>query len=200
MKTYSFFIILFTTFLWINSSIAQNKEEATLDNGDISGQFDYTITKSSKYEEYRVVRTAWLYKLKNNVLDSLKLLHDKTYTLETTIDSLNNHIADLKDNLETTQKKLDDTVRSKNSIPFMGAEIQKEKYNTIMWSLVFILIAGAAFLFLLFKRSNYTTKQMQEKYSDLEKEFEAHRQRVLEKEKRIARQHLNELNKLRGRQ
>jgi hypothetical protein len=40
---------------------------------------------------------------------------------------------------------------------------------------------------------------MREKYSDLEKEYDAHRKRALEKEKTMARQHLNELNKLRGR-
>ncbi|SFD71991.1 hypothetical protein [Thermophagus xiamenensis] len=203
MKKIQYHIIFLVIFsiVGINWALAQNNnEEASLDQGNIEGQFDYTINKSSKYQEYRVVKTAWLYKLKSNVLDSISALQNEIAQLGIKIDSLNQHISSVTQDLINTQDELDQTIRSKNSIPFLGMEIQKGKYNAIMWSLVIILLLAGAFLFLLFKRSNYVTKQMQEKYADLEKEFEAHRQRVLEKEKRIARQHLNEINKLRGRQ
>ncbi|WP_016776760.1 hypothetical protein [Anaerophaga thermohalophila] len=200
MKNCTIFLIVILSFTGILSLTAQENEEATLDRGPLSGQFDYTIEKSSKYEEFRVVRTAWLYKLKSNVIDTLEHLQGEINTRQAEIDSLGNQIVLLNEKLTTTQDKLEQAILSKNSIPFFGAEIQKGKYNTIMWALVLILAGGVAFLFLLFKRSHFITKQMQEKYEDLENEYEAHRKRALEKEKTMARQHLNELNKLRGRQ
>ena len=200
MKNCTIFLFVILSFTGILSLTAQENEEATLDRGPLSGQFDYTIEKSSKYEEFRVVRTAWLYKLKSNVIDTLEHLQGEINTRQAEIDSLGHQIVLLNEKLTTTQDKLEQAILSKNSLPFFGAEIQKGKYNTIMWALVLILAGGVAFLFLLFKRSHFITKQMQEKYEDLENEYEAHRKRVLEKEKAMARQHLNELNKLRGRQ
>lgn len=194
----SILIVIFGSTIILN---AQNEEEsATLDEGPISGQFDYAIENSSKYEEFRVVNTSWLYKLKANVLDSLETLHTRISNYQTEIDTLNNHIETLNQNLDDAKSKMEEAITAKNSISFLGIEILKGKYNSIMWGLVIILALGLAFIFLLFKRSHFVTNQMREKYSDLEKEFDAHKKRVLEKEKVMARQHLNELNKLRGRE
>ncbi|WP_291860171.1 tRNA (guanine-N1)-methyltransferase [Marinilabilia sp.] len=192
--------VLFLTLLIYTPIVAQSdQDQATLDKGPVAGQFDYAIEKSSKYEEYRVVRSNWLYKLKSNVLDSLANLKTTISQKDSKIDSLNNKITTLNNNLDSTNEKLNKAINQKDSIVFLGSELPKGKYNSIMWGLVLILAAGAAFLFLLFKRSHQLTSEMKEKYSDLEKEYDAHRKRVLEKEKNMARQHLNELNKIRGR-
>ena len=87
---------LLSTLLICTPMFAQNDQnEATLDKGPVAGQFDYAIEKSSKYEEYRVVRTNWLYKLKSNVLDSLANLESTISQKNAKIDSLNNQITTL---------------------------------------------------------------------------------------------------------
>lgn len=180
---------------------AQNAEEsATLDQGPLSGQFDYAIENSSKYEEFRVVQTAWLYKLKANVIDSIESLHTQIRNYKAETDSLNNHIETLNEELDDAKAEMNEAITAKNSISFLGNEMLKGKYNSIMWGLVIILALGLAFIFLLFKRSHFVTNQMRQQYAELEKEFDAHKKRALEKEKVMARQHLNELNKLRGRE
>ena len=201
MKTKKIISTLLVGALLASYTYAQDDEkEATLDQGPVAGQFDYTIERSSKYQEYRVVKTAWLYKLKSNVLDSLEYLQNTIDNKNTSIDSLNTHISQINTNLSNTKEDLNKAVTAKNSITFLGAEMPKGEYNSIMWGLVVVLLAAAAFLFLLFKRSHHVTTEMKEKYHVLEKEYEAHRKRALEKEKTMARQHLNELNKLRGRE
>jgi tetrahydromethanopterin S-methyltransferase subunit B len=180
---------------------AQDEQQTpTLERGPISGQFDYAIEKSSKYEEFRVVRTAWLYKLKSNALDSLQNLQTQIDNHQAEIDSLKNHIDLLNEEVDNANTEMEKAITAKNSISFLGAKLQKGKYNTIMWGLVIVLALASAFLFMLFKRSHYVTIQMRERYNDLEKEHEAHKKRALEKEKVTARQHLNELNKLKGRE
>lgn len=194
-------ILILLSILFVTPSFAQDEEEsATLDQGSVSGQFDYTIEKSSTYEEYRVVRTNWLYKLKSNVLDSLANLESKIEEGESRIDSLNNHISSLNQKLEATENDLNKALTAKNSVMLLGAEIQKGKYNSIMWGIVIVLAVALGFVFLLFKRSYQLTKDMRDKYKDLENEYDAHRKRALEKEKKMARDHLNEINKLKGRE
>ena len=192
--------LLFAALIISTPVFAQNDDnEATLDKGPVAGQFDYAIEESSKYEEYRVVRTTWLYKLKSNVLDSLANLETTIDRKESQIDSLNNEITTLSNNLSNAKENLNKAITKKDSMSFLGSELPKGQYNSIMWGIVIILAAGAALLFLLFKRSHHLTSEMKEKHDDLEKEYDAHRKRALEKEKNMARQHLNELNKLRGR-
>ncbi|PWE01150.1 tRNA (guanine-N1)-methyltransferase [Marinilabilia rubra] len=200
MKITKSIYFLIAIVLITNSASAQNDEtEATLDQGPISGQFDYMIEESSRYEEFRVVKIAWLNKLKSNVLDSLGNLQSTIESRNSSIDSLNNRIGEINQTLDNTKEDLNEAVTAKNSIPFLGSEMPKGKYNSLMWGVVIILAAAAGFLFLLFKRSHHVTSEMKEKYNILEKEYEGHRKRALEKEKTMARQHLNELNKLRGR-
>ena len=57
----------------------ENEIKPSLDNGPIKSQFDYLITKSSTYQDYKVVKTYWLSKLKSNVSDSLNTLEKELY-------------------------------------------------------------------------------------------------------------------------
>jgi tetrahydromethanopterin S-methyltransferase subunit B len=192
--------VLFSVLIISTPILAQSDDnEATLDKGPVAGQFDYAIEESSKYEEYRVVRTTWLYKLKSNVLDSLANLETIINQKESQIDSLTNEITTLNNNLSSAKDDLNTAITQKDSISFLGSELAKGKYNSIMWGIVLILAVGATLLFLLFKRTHHVTAEMKEKHRGLEKEYDDHRKRALEKEKTMARQHLNELNKLRGR-
>ncbi len=203
MKKINFSITSFLAFcLFLTTGVqAQNEESAaTLDEGPIAGQFDYTIEESSKYEDYRVIRTNWMYKLKSNVLDSIQNLQDRIEQQKTQTDSLNQHITELNEELESAVDEMEQAKTSKNSISFFGSEIPKQQYNTIMWAIVIILAAALAAVFFMYKRSILITREIREKHEELEKEFEAHRKRALEKEKTMARQHLNEINKLKGRE
>ena len=69
-----------------------------------------------------------------------------------------------------------------------------------MWGLVVFLAVAGLFMSFLFKRSQIVTRQTRERHNELQKEFDAHKKRALEKEQNMARQHLNELNKLKGRE
>ena len=197
MKTIIFYILLSTSFFIQGTLSAQ---ETPLDEGNIPEQFDYAIEESSIYEEYRVVPIAWLNKLKSNMVDSLESFNAQIEKREGRIDSLNEEIEALNQEVEKMQEERDQAINSKNSVTFLGNEIPKKRYNSIMWGLVAILAAAGLIIFFLFKRSQIVTRQIRERHEELQKEFDAHKKRALEKEKTMARQHLNELNKLRGRE
>jgi len=197
MKNIFFYILLSTSFFIQGTLCAQ---ETPLDEGNIPEQFDYAIEESSIYEEYRVVPIAWLNKIKSNMIDSLENFNAQIEEREGRIDSLNEEIEALNQEVEKMQEERDQAISSKNSVTFLGNEIPKKRYNSIMWGLVAVLAAAGLIIFFLFKRSQIVTRQIRERHEELQKEFDAHKKRALEKEKTMARQHLNELNKLRGRE
>ncbi|MFW5889917.1 MAG: hypothetical protein ACOCTO_00850, partial [Marinilabiliaceae bacterium] len=198
MKTIFFYILLSALFFIHEKPLFA--QETPLDEGNIPEQFDYAIEESSTYEEYRVVPIAWLNKLKSNMVDSLESFNEEIGEREDRINSLNEEIEAMNQEGEKMQEERDQAIASKNSIPFLGNEIPKGRYNSIMWGLVAVLAVAGLIIFFLFKRSQIVTRQIRERHEELQKEYDAHKKRALEKEKTMARQHLNELNKLRGRE
>ena len=196
MRT-TFFILLSAIFFIQGNLFAQ---DTPLEEGSIPEQFDYAIEESSIYEEYRVVPLAWLNKIKSNMVDSLANFNAQIEARENRIDSLQKEIEKLNQELEAMEEARDKAITSKNSISFLGNEIPKTRYNSIMWGLVAVLAVAGLFIFFMFKRSQIVTRQIRERHEELQKEYDAHKKRALEKEKTMARQHLNELNKLRGRE
>ena len=198
MITKLFCTISFSIFFLFSGQLTA--QENPLEEGNVPHQFDHAIEESSKYEEYRVVPTAWLYQLKSNVVDSLNEQRSQVEEREASIDSLKEEMSALNDELESVRQERDEAIASKNSLQFFGRETPKGQYNSIMWGLVIVLALAVLFFFFLFKRSQIVTRQVKERYDVLEKEYDAHKKRALEKEQNMARQHLNELNKLRGRE
>ncbi len=195
-----FLLFISLAFLFpLSSSFGQGTPSADpLEEAPIAEQFDYTIEKSNRYEQFRVVRIAWLNKLKSNVSDTLKVLHKQIADNQKQLNSHQQRIDSLNSQIGKLNTQLEKAVKEKNSFSFMGAQFSKGGYQSFMWGLVVILATGLAIFILLFKRSNIVTAQTKTMYADLQKEFDDHRKRSLEREKVMARNHLNELNKLRG--
>jgi hypothetical protein len=193
------FALIFTLFVPLMNSYSQaSQKENPLEGAPIEEQFNYTIEKSNRYEEFRVVRIAWLLKLKSNVADTLNQMQNQLAGNKKQLNLHQQSIDSLKVQIGRANVQLDKAVTEKNSLNFLGAQISKGSYQTTMWGLVLILAGALAVFILLFKRSHIVTAQTKIKNDELRKEFEDHRKRVLEREKVVARNHLNELNKLRG--
>ncbi len=193
------FSVIFSIVFPLMSSYGQSTpKENPLEKAPIEEQFNYTIEKSNRYEEFRVVRITWLLKLKSNVTDTLALLHRQVTDNQNQLMLHQERIDSLKSQIGKAHTQLEQAVSEKNSLRFMGAKISKGSYQTTMWGLVFLLAATLAVFILLFKRSHLVAEQSKINFTELQKEFEDHRKRVLEREKVVARNHLNELNKLRG--
>jgi len=82
-------IIALIALLVVNLQYAQETPETellSLDRGPITSQFDYLYKKSGNYrsdgKRYEVVRIIWLDKLRQNVLDTLKVYNKKKADLK----------------------------------------------------------------------------------------------------------------------
>lgn len=178
----------------LNAQVSEENTQ-TLESGTIENQFDYLIDKSNRYQDYKVVKRTWLDRLKKVVDDSLNVTRKELSDIKIVLISKESEIVQLTDDLNTTKKNVLSLNNEKDSISLFGLLISKPIYNTILWSIIAILIVLLLIYILRFNRSNSVTKDSIEKFNDLESEFEGYRQRSLEREQQLRRKLQDEINK-----
>jgi len=192
------FLISFSslnTYAQNNQQPSQEEEKLSLNSGSIDNQFEFIIRRSNRYQDYKVVKTNWLYTLKSHVLDSLKAVQDDLDSTNLVVSEQQKEIDDLKTNLSTTQTSLDATNKEKDSMALFGMQMSKSGYNMLMWIIIAGLLALLVLFIYKFKNSNSVTKQAKNALAEIEEEFEEHRKVALEREQKVRRQLQDEINK-----
>lgn len=179
---------------------SENEENTlSLENGTIESQFEYVAKKSGNYRavgvRYEVVKVTSLNKLKKNVLDSLSAYNKTEISLKSTIKENETTISDLNQKLDATTKNLAAITEEKDSMFFLGMQVSKVTYNLILWSIIGGLLTLLLLFIYRFRKSNVLTQEAKTNLAELETEFEDHRRRALEREQKISRQLMDELNK-----
>jgi len=166
--------------------------------GSIREQMDYLQEKTRIYEDYRAIREDMFQKMKGNALDTLKSAKNEIVALKNYlstgkagIDSLNAEIVSLK-------ADLDKITKTKNSLNFLGIEINKALYNSILWTVIAALVVILVTGFMTFKRNRMVTIHTRKEMDELKKEFEAYRKASREAREKMSMAHFNELKRLRG--
>lgn len=186
------FILAIPLFLLTLSLSAQT------DGNTIEDQFTDVIDKSNNYQEYKVVKKVKLNALRKSVLDSISALEAEIVTANTEINEQKGRIDSLTQDLSSTQQNLAASIEKEDGIEILGMLTKKSTYNTIMWSIIALLIAAFLFIFFKFNKSNAVTKEANLKLAETEEEFDAHRQKTLEREQQLRRKLQDEINKNRN--
>jgi len=180
-------------------SIAQDEQKETpkpsLNNGTIESQFDYLYRKSSSYQEYKVVKKTFYYKIKANVMDSLGSLKKELNDTKIVVETQNVEINKLKSDLKITNDNLTGVTKEKDSIKFLGMPMTKTAYNSLLWTIILGLVTLLVFFIFRFKTSNSITKLAKSQLVDTENEFDAYKVTALEREQKVRRELQDELNK-----
>jgi peptidoglycan hydrolase CwlO-like protein len=164
----------------------------------VKDQFNMVEERTRIYDNFRAVREDVFQLLQKNVLDTIGTMQKKISGLNSQAAELNRTISSLNENLGKTQTGLDEMTKSKNSMNLLGIQLEKGMYNTIMWSVIIILLTLLVIGFLVFKRNQNVVVQKAKDLQELKDEFEAYRKTSREAREKMALQHFNELKKLRG--
>jgi len=177
---------------------AQENPQTEVKDNSIEGQFKDVVDGSNNYQEYKVIKKYEINQLRKNILDSISALESKISTSKTEIDQKATKIDSLTSQLKTTKEDLSVSKEKENGISILGILTQKATYNTIMWSIIVLLLVGLAFIFYKFKNSHKVTKDSQLKLAETEMELETNRQKSLEREQKLRRKLQDEVNKNRS--
>jgi len=178
----SFFFLSFSLFAQENTN-------------SLEDQFTDVIKKSNRYEDYKVVKIYKLNNLQKSVLDSVTKLEEEIGSINATVDQQKSELSALTQQLQATQGDLATSKKKEDGIEFFGSITKKSTYNTIMWSIIGLLLFVAIILFFRYKRSNSITRDARSRLTETEEEFELHRQKTLEREQQLRRKLQDEINK-----
>ncbi len=198
MKQLVTFTLLMITFLSVfaQEAIDEKEEIITIDTPkSIKDQFEFIYNKSNNYAEFKVVKKNWLTKLKLQTVDSIRSVASELNAAELKIKNQKADIFQLNNNLDAVKNELITVTEEKDVMPFLGMNLTKTSYSTIIWSIIGLLLVLLGFFIFKFKRSNVITKEAQHGLKELELEFEDHRRRSLEREQKVMRKLQDELNK-----
>lgn len=177
---------------------AQSDDKLSLGKGNIDNQFRFVMEKSTDSEGSKIVKTGWLWVLKAQVADSLKDLKKRINSTQTLSGRKDATIDSLKAELKKVNARLDELGKQKDSMRFAGILMSKTAYNSLVWIIIFTLLGLMVIFIYLFKRSNVVTVKTKLSLEEVKDEFEQFRKKTLVKEQQIARSHLDEINKLKG--
>ncbi len=190
LKTILCIAVLFTASI--------NAQEAVKQDNTIDNQFRTLYKNSNNYQEYKVVKKKDYGVLHTNVLDSVKafntLLLNKNATInsqKSTIDKLEKENSDLSTKLTTSKT-------NENSISLFGILLTKSNYSILLFTIIFILIAGLVTFIYKFKNSNVITSEAKSNLEEVENEFNLFRKKSLEREQKLRRQLQDEIIKNRN--
>jgi uncharacterized membrane protein len=166
-----------------------------LDNGSLESQFEFVFDKASHYEDYKVIKIVNLNILRAHVLDSVRGVKKKLRDSQKVVTSKNSKIDSLKLELQGANDQLDNVIKEKNTISFLGISMAKQYYNSLIWSIIIGLVSLLLIFIVLFRRSNVVTTETKATLQETKQDFDAHRKRALDREEKLSRQYLDELNK-----
>ncbi|WP_130733375.1 hypothetical protein [Flavobacterium sp. J27] len=161
----------------------------------IATDLNTLITKSSSYQNYKVIEKNAIYGFQN----SLKSYINQQQEIQT---DLNKEIADNKKNIIVLQNQIQELKQTNNvlneekaSISFLGMLVSKDNYSITMWTLFLVTLAVAGILFYRFKTANAVTSHSKAVLRDLEEEYESYRRVCIEREQSLRRQLFEEAKK-----
>jgi len=167
-----------------------------LDTASIENQLNSIHDRTRVYDNFRAIRDDIFLKIKRNVNDSLNETKLEIAHLNSNLADRNFQIETLNSDLTRTKNERDEAIRNKDSMSFIGIQMNKALYNSILWFVIMgLLIVGTA-LFLLFKRAHVVTTQVKGDLESMQKDFEEHKRSSREKYEKLVVSHHNEIMKL----
>ncbi len=188
------YILFMGGFTYISALQAQENQDTTPIT--IDQQFTELYQKSGNYQEYKVVKKASLNTLQANAKSRIDGLQTDITSLNTTITSQKTEIDKLNQNLLKVQTDLTTITGEKDTMTFFGTRMSKSGFQTVVWSIVGVLLLGLLFFIYKFKNSNIITNSANRKLDEIEIEFEEYRKKALEKEQKMGRLLQDERNKV----
>jgi predicted nucleic acid-binding Zn-ribbon protein len=186
-------LTLFLIILTAGVSFAQVQTDTTaaqnsLKSGSITSQFEYIYRVSNNFQEYEVVKKSNLEQLKANVLDSIRTINSQLAQIKASQAGHADTLAALTAQMNQAIADKEAALEAQESFSFLGINIQKTVYSSMMWSLVAILAAALSFFAVQYFRSFGRIKKAEKDLTEVQEEFEQHRKNTLERERKLKRE------------
>ena len=177
---------------------AQSGASAVLDSALLEAQLDYIHENTRVYNDYRAIRDDIFLKLRRNVKDTLNATKLEVEELNSRLTERNFLIESLNTDLTRTKNEKDEAIRNRDSLTFIGIQMNKTLYSSIMWFIILGLAALAILMVMLFRRSNLITKEVKKELQVSLEDSELYRKSSREKYEKLVVSHHSEIMRLKN--
>ena len=192
MKKVTLSFILAIVFFGTTTLQSQNEVDENL---TLKAQFEELINSSNSYEQYKVIKKTNLEEFKSIMSDSISMFYRSIQNYKQTIAEQQSEINTLEEDLQNSIEERDEANLEKGSIYFMGAQMEKSSYKTLMWVIIAVLALALVFFIYKFIDSNRVTVYSKRELAEIQREMDEQRKTHIKKEQKIMRQLQDEINK-----
>ena len=192
-------LLLAGVFITMTQTVnAQSGASAVLDSALLEAQMDYIHENTRVYNNFRAIRADIFLKMKRNVIDTVNAGKLEVEQLNSRLKERNFQIETLNTDLSRTKNEKDEAIKNLNSLSFLGIQMNKTLYNSIVWFIILGLVALAVILVMLHRRSHQSTKQVKGELQNTQDEFDLYRKSSREKYEKLVVSHHNEIMRLKN--
>jgi len=190
--------LLIIPILLLSLSLLAQANNASEEDGPrtIRSSFDKMLSKSNRYQDFKVVKITSLNGFIVEVQDSLDV-NQKNYNKEVNAKKqLIAQVATLNDTIASKDTQLASLVSQRDNINTAGMSMDKNSFSTAMWLALIILIGLLVALFLRNKAIASSQKHIRNNLSEAEGELASVKKKALEREQELKREVQDYVNKI----
>jgi hypothetical protein len=166
--------------------------------GTLEEQFDFLQQRTTIYNDFRAIRDDMFRRIRRNSLDSLNRAFAEINRLQQQIDMHRNQMDSLQRRMDLAVSDKDTAVAEKDNMMVMGMLVNKTVYNTVVWSIIGVLLLLFIVLLILYNRANRVANQKSAELKEVQVEYDEYRRTSRERFEKQAIDHFNELKRNRG--
>ena len=188
----------FLLFALLFSSLSfsqDNSDEVQEQEPSASQKLKTVVDKANNFEEYKVIEKVKINSAIRGVFEEYEALTAEISELKDSIQSQDQQVQSLKKEVSGLNTELTNLQNEKDEILFLGMAFSKSGYNTLVWSIIGVLIVLLLFFIFKFNRSNLLTKEAKQNLKNLDADYENYKRVALEKQQKLGRQLQDEKNK-----
>lgn len=193
MKKHALFLAIPIVFFSLTAFAQENLNQTP--KNTLDDQMVEVFEKSNSYQKYKVIEKTKLATLRQNILDSIADLETTIGEQQTDLTAERQTTDSLNKQLTSTQEELGLSREREDGIEVFGILTSKATYNTVLWSIIVILLLISAFFFYRFTISHGVIREANLKIDELDTENDDLRRTHLEREQKLRRKLQDEINK-----
>ena len=162
----------------------------------LDSKWNYMLNKSENYQDYKVIRKSQLNDVYQSIQDTLSKLRADLFNEKANVKGQNDQAALLNKQIKEDKTELDRISNEKNSMGFLGMQLNKYAYISLLWMTLIGISVGSVLMFFLYKNSKKIARVKSEEYSVLAKELDDAKAAKSETERKLKREIQTLANKL----
>jgi uncharacterized protein YlxW (UPF0749 family) len=186
---------IFGLLLFTCSAERSFAQDSTKVDRTLHGQYLELLNKSKSFYGSKIISPDRLSAYSRNVSDTLKIERKQLRTSKAQVAELQKTINDLKGQMAGKETALSSSNQKLNQISFMGMDVEKGTYNTVVWSLILVLALALIVVIIRSAKHIHESKYRSGLYEEIAAEYQAYKAKANDKEKKLARELQDERNK-----